>query len=118
MGNVQSWDNPWDVGAMSNYNSITSLAQSPIDANIIYAGTDDGIIQVTMDGGTTWKKIMVSRLPGVPERAFVNDIKADLFDANTVYVALDNHKEGDFNPYLFKSTNNGDSWTSISNNCW
>ena len=116
MGNVQSWDNPWDVGAMSNYNSITSLAQSPINEDIIYAGTDDGIIQVTEDGGGTWRKIAASSLPGVPDRAFVNDIKADLHNPNTVYVTFDNHKEGDFKPYLFKSSNRGVSWTSISSN--
>ena len=116
MGNVQSWDNPWDVGAMSNYNSITSLAQSPLNADIIYAGTDDGIIQVTEDGGEFWRKILTETLPGAPERAFINDIKADLYDPNTVYVTMDNHKQGDFQPYLFKSTNRGASWTSISNN--
>ncbi|MEL6987694.1 MAG: glycosyl hydrolase, partial [Bacteroidota bacterium] len=115
MGKKQSWENPWDNYAMSNYNSITSLSQSPIDPNIMYAGTDDGIIQATTDGGKTWKKIMASTM-GLPSRAFVNDIKADLHDANTVYVALDNHKEGDFNPYLFKSTNNGQTWTSIKAN--
>ncbi|MCB0845728.1 MAG: glycosyl hydrolase, partial [Bacteroidetes bacterium] len=59
MGKVQSWDNPWDVNAMSNYNSITSLAESPKQEGLIYAGTDDGIIQVTEDGGKTWQKIEV-----------------------------------------------------------
>lgn len=116
MGRQQSWDNPWDVNAMSNYNTITSLAESPVKEGLIYAGTDDGIIQVTEDGGANWTKIMVSELPDVPERAFVNDIKADLYDENTVYVALDNHKEGDFKPYLFKSTDKGKSWKSISGN--
>jgi len=58
----------------------------------------------------------VTKLPGVPATAFVNDIKADLFDANTVYVALDNHKYGDFNPYLYKSTDRGRSWRSIKGN--
>ena len=53
---------------------------------------------------------------GLPARSFVNDIKADLYDVNTVYVALDNHKEGDFNPYLYKSTDKGLTWKSISNN--
>lgn len=116
MGRVQSWDNPWDVNAMSNYNTITSLAESPLKAGLIYAGTDDGIVQVTEDGGENWRKIEVSSMPDVPATAFVNDIKADLFDENTVYVALDNHKYGDFKPYLLKSTNKGRSWKSISNN--
>ena len=115
MGRQQGWDNAWDVGAMSNYNTITSLAESPIQEGLLYAGTDDGFIQVTENGGQSWRKIPVTSL-GLPERAFVNDIKADLHDVNTVYVALDNHKEGDFDPYLYKSTDKGMTWTSISSN--
>jgi len=116
MGKTWSYDSPWDVGAMSTYNTITSLAESPKQEGLIYAGTDDGIIQVTEDGGKNWRKIDVGDLPGVPKTAFVNDIKADLFDANTVYIALDNHKFGDLNPYLLKSTNRGKSWKSIKGN--
>ena len=115
MGRKQSWDNAWDVGAMSNYNTITSIAESPVQEGLLYAGTDDGFIQVSENGGESWRKIPVTAL-GLAPRTFVNDIKADLFDANTVYVALDNHKEGDFNPYLFKSTDKGQSWQSISGN--
>ncbi len=116
MGKKQSWDAPWDVNAMSNYNTITSIAESPKQENILYVGTDDGIIQATEDGGSNWRKIEVGSLPGVPNTAFVNDIKADLFDANAVYVALDNHKYGDFNPYLLKSVDNGRTWKSIKGN--
>ncbi len=115
MGRKQSWDNAWDVGAMSNYNTITSLSESPITEGLLYAGTDDGFIQVTQNGGAQWNRIPVTRL-GIPDRSFVNDIKADLYDANTVYVVLDNHKSGDFNPYIFKSTDLGATWTSISSN--
>jgi photosystem II stability/assembly factor-like uncharacterized protein len=113
MGRQHSWDNPWDIYAMSEYNTITSLAASPLDDQLLYAGTDDGLLHVTEDGGSNWRKIEAKSLPGVPKRAFVNDLKADLHDANTVYVALDNHKEGDYAPYLFKSTNKGKSWTDI-----
>jgi photosystem II stability/assembly factor-like uncharacterized protein len=116
MGKTWGWDAPWDYFAMSNYNSITSLAESPKKEGLIYAGTDDGLIQVSEDGGNNWRKIEVGSLPGVPKTAFVNDIKADLFDANTVYVALDNHKFGDFKPYLLKSTDRGKSWKSITGN--
>ncbi len=116
MGKLQSWDNPWDIYAMSNFSSITSLSESPIDANIIYAGTDDGLIQITEDGGKNWRRVEVGSISGVPARAFVNDIKADLYDANTVYVTMDNHKEGDFKPYLFKSTDKGATWRSIASN--
>ncbi len=116
MDNYWSWDSPWDVEAMSNYNTITSLAESPLMEGLIYAGTDDGLINVTEDGGKNWRRIEVGSLPGVPKTAFVNDIKADLFDMNTVYVALDNHKHGDFNPYLLKSSDLGKSWESIKGN--
>ena len=115
MGRQQSWDNPWDVGAMSNYNSITSLSESPVKEGVLFAGTDDGHIQISQNGGQQWNQIPVTKL-GLPNRSFVNDIKADLFDSNTVYVVLDNHKEGDFNPYIYKSTDLGASWKSISSN--
>ncbi|MEN8928333.1 MAG: glycosyl hydrolase, partial [Flavobacteriales bacterium] len=114
MGKVQSYDNAWDVYAMSTYNTITSLAESKVNEDILYAGTDDGIIQTTKDGGKNWTKMTVDKLPGTPASAFVNDIKADLFDENKAYVALDNHKFGDFSPYLFRTTNGGKSWTSIT----
>ncbi len=116
MGKTWSWDSPWDVYAMSNYNTITSLAESPKQEGLIYAGTDDGRIQVTENGGESWRKIEVGDLPGIPKTAFVNDIKADLFDANTVYVVLDNHKYGDLNPYLVKSNDKGKTWKSIKSN--
>lgn len=116
MGKSQSWDNAWDVNAMSNYNTITSLAESPLQEGLIYAGTDDGRIQVTEDGGENWRSIETGSISGVPDRAFVNDIYADLHDANTVYVAMDNHKYGDFSPYLLKSTDRGRSWESIGDN--
>ena len=114
MGGSQSWDNPWDVNAMSNYNTITSLAESPIQQGLLYAGTDDGMIQVSEDGGGSWRKMELGSIKGVPATAFVNDIRADLFDAGTVYAALDNHKYGDFKPYLIKSTDRGRSWRPIS----
>lgn len=114
MGAVQSWDNPWDVGAMSNYNTITSLAESPQQEGLLYAGTDDGIIQVSEDGGNTWNKTEVGKISGIPATAFVNDLRADLFEAGTVYAALDNHKYGDYKPYLLKSTDKGRTWKSMN----
>jgi len=116
MGRSQSFDAIWDLTAMSNFGTITSLAQSPLEEGVIYAGTDDGLIQVTEDGGENWRKIEANKLPGVPKAAFINDIKADLHDANTVYVALDNHKEGDFRPMLYRSKDRGKSWESMVGN--
>ena len=120
MGQTQSWDNAWDISAMSTYNTITSLAESPRLEGLIYAGTDDGLIQVkepgTGEDGKSWRAIEVGSLPGVPDGAFVNDIKADLFDADTVYVALDHHKFGKFGPHLLRSKDRGRSWTSMRGN--
>ena len=113
MGKQQSWDNPWDIYAMSNYSTITSLAESPIQEGLVYAGTDDGLIQVSADDGANWREIPVAKL-GAPATAFVNDIKADLYDANTVYVSLDNHKFGDYKPYFYKSTDQGKSWKKLT----
>jgi photosystem II stability/assembly factor-like uncharacterized protein len=115
-GNTQGWDNPWDLYAMSNYSTITSLAESPLQQGLIYAGTDDGIIQVTEDGGKNWRKTETGGLPGLPATAFVNDIKADLFDVNTVYAVFDNHKFGDLKPYLYRSSDKGKTWHSLVNN--
>jgi photosystem II stability/assembly factor-like uncharacterized protein len=83
-----------------------------VQEGLIYAGTDDGLIQVTEDGGENWRRI--DGLPGVPDGFFVNDIKADLHDADTVYVCVDNHKAGDFAPYMLMSTDRGRSWASIA----
>ncbi|MCI5043842.1 MAG: hypothetical protein MRY72_04015 [Aquisalinus sp.] len=109
-----SWDAGWDYLAMSVYNTITSFGESPFDENLLYIGTDDGIIQVTENGGQSWRKVEVGSLPGVPDTAFVNDIRADLHDRDTVYVALDNHKFGDYNPYVLKSTDRGRTWRSLA----
>jgi photosystem II stability/assembly factor-like uncharacterized protein len=115
-GKKQKWDNAWDIYAMSNYSTITSLSESPLKDGLIYAGTDDGIIQVTEDGGANWRKVDFSKIKGLPTTAFVNDIKADVYDENVVYAVFDNHKYGDYNPYLFKSSDKGKTWVSISNN--
>ncbi|GAB5413880.1 MAG: hypothetical protein Cons2KO_14830 [Congregibacter sp.] len=114
MDQTWSWDAPWDMFAMSDYHTITSLAESPVVEGLLYAGTDDGLIQVSENGGESWRRIEVGSLPGVPDTAFINDIRADLHDADTVYVALDNHKYGDFSPYLLVSRNRGRSWASIT----
>ncbi|MEC8757235.1 MAG: glycosyl hydrolase [Bacteroidota bacterium] len=115
-GSKQKWDNPWDVYAMSNYSTITSLSESPMREGLIYAGTDDGIIQVTEDGGASWRKVNFSSISGLPSTAFVNDIKADLYNENVVYAVFDNHKYGDYNPYIYKSSDKGKTWESIASN--
>ena len=81
---------------------------------LLYAGTDDGLLQVTEDGGKNWRK--TEDFPGVPKWTYVSDIFASPRDANTVFVALNNWQRGDYKPYLVKSTDKGRTWTSVAGN--
>jgi len=112
MGKTWSPDALWDHGAMSQFSTITSVSESPVRKDLIYVGTDDGLIQVTEDGGRTWRKI--DKVPGVPDFFFVNRIKASKHDADTVYAAVDCHKIGDYKPYLLMSADRGRTWTNIA----
>ena len=122
MGRVHSMDAGYDLYAMSQYGNITSIAESPLEEGLLYVGTDDGLIQVSEDGGEHWRKI--DRIFGVPEFFFVNDVKADLHDADTVYACIDDHKTGDYSPYVVKSTDRGRTWKLMVGNlpqkhiCW
>ncbi|MBP1770565.1 MAG: hypothetical protein H6P96_1183, partial [Candidatus Aminicenantes bacterium] len=112
MGRQWSVDGLWDHGAMSQFGTITSLSESRLQEGLIYAGTDDGLIQVTEDGGKSWRKI--DKVAGVPDYFFVNKIMASKHDRDTVYAAIDNHKTGDFKPYLMMSADRGRTWTNIA----
>ncbi len=101
MGRVWSVDDLYDLGAMSWYGNTTSISESPLVEGLLYVGTDDGMVQVSEDAGASWRR--VDAFPGVPDLAFVNEVKASLHGAGTVYVVLDNHKVGDYSPYLLKS---------------
>jgi len=116
MGRTWGVEAGWDLYAMSNFHTIANFSESKVDENVLWVGTDDGLIQVTSDGGANWRKIELKKLKGVKiaENAYVNDIRADLFDRDTVYVALDDHKNGDFKPYLIKSDDLGKTWTSLA----
>ncbi len=111
MGRVWSIDAIYDLFAMSQYGNITSIDESPLVEGLIYVGTDDGLIQVTEDGGVNWRKI--DKIFGVPEYFFVNDIKADRHDADTVYACVDHHKTGDYSPYVLRSSDRGRTWETI-----
>ncbi len=112
MGRVWGIDAVAKNASTSWYGNIVSLAESPMKEGLLYAGTDDGLVQVTEDGGTNWK--MIDKFPGVPDMSYVSALEPSWTDANTVYAAFDNHKVGDFRPYILKSTDRGKSWTSIS----
>jgi photosystem II stability/assembly factor-like uncharacterized protein len=114
MGRVWTIDAVAKNTSTSFYGNIVSLAESPLAAGLLYAGTDDGLIQVSEDGGANWRKI--EKVGGVPERTYVSHLHASSHDANTVYAAFDNHKTGDFKPYIYKSTDRGRTWSALSNN--
>ncbi len=94
----------------SLYGNIVALTESPLRDGLIYVGTDDGLLQVTEDGGETWRKI--ESFPGVPETTYVSCAMASMHDENTVYLAFDNHKNADFKPYILKSIDRGTSWSA------
>jgi photosystem II stability/assembly factor-like uncharacterized protein len=98
----------------SLYGTIISFEESPVNENLLFAGTDDGLIRITDDGGKNWAK--ESSFPGVPENTYVSDILASKFDENVVFASFDNILRDDFKPYIFKSTDKGKNWTSISGN--
>ena len=98
----------------SLFGTIISLEESPKNENILLAGTDDGLIQVTEDAGKNWTKM--ASFPGIPENTYVSDILASKFDENVIYASFDNTLRDDFKPYLLKSTDKGKSWVSISGN--
>ncbi len=96
------------------YGNGASLSESPKKEGLIYVGTDDGLINVTEDGGKTWRK--VEKVLDVPENCYVHRVLASQHDANTVFALYNNHQNGDFKPYVVKSTDAGKTWTSITSN--
>ena len=114
MGEIQSPDAVMKNKSTTIYGNIVAMDESPKNKDLIYVGTDDGLVQVTTDGGTTWSK--KDNFPGVPAMTYVNMLIPSQHDEGTVYAAFNNHKKGDFKPYLLKSTDKGNSWTSIAGN--
>jgi len=112
MGRVWGVDAVAKGASTSWYGNIVSLAESPLQEGLIYVGTDDGLIQVTEDGGKSWRKI--EHIAGVPDLTYVSRLEASQHDVNVVYAAFDNHKTGDFKPYALRSADRGKTWTSIA----
>jgi len=112
MGKVWSVDTVAKNRSTSYFGNIVSLAESKFTEDLLYAGTDDGLIQISEDGGETWRR--EETFPGVPEMTYVADLVVSEHDADTIFAAFDAHKDGDFAPYLLKSSDRGTTWTSIA----
>jgi len=112
MGRVWPADAVSRNQATTALSNIVSLDESPLLEGLIYAGTDDGLLQVTEDGGKNWRRI--EQFPGVPQWTYVSDVFASPRDVNTVFVALNNWQHGDYKPYLVRSADRGRTWTSIA----
>jgi photosystem II stability/assembly factor-like uncharacterized protein len=101
-----------DNSSAEMHTTIYSISESPKDAKVIWVGTDDGNVQVTRDAGKTWSNV-VGNVPGLPKASWVSWIEASRFDAGTAYAAFDRHTFGDMTPWVYKTTDHGQTWTRI-----
>ncbi len=101
-----------DNSGAENNTTIVCLAESPLDPQEIWAGTDDGHLQVTLDGGANWRNTTASR-PGLPATTWCTSVEIDHFKKGTVYATFDGHKQGDQQRYVYKTTDHGRTWTSL-----
>jgi len=95
--------------------TIITIAESPLTPGLVWAGTDDGNVQITRNGGVAWTNVRPN-VPGVPPNTWVSRIEASHFDEGTSYLTFDGHRSDDFKPYVFKTTDYGATWTNIANN--
>jgi photosystem II stability/assembly factor-like uncharacterized protein len=104
-----------DVTGAERFSTIVSLNESPVRPGLLYAGTDDGNVWITRNDGGSWQNL-TGRFPGVPARTYVSRIEPSAHDSATVFVTFDNHRRGDFTPYVYVSNDFGASFRSIANN--
>jgi len=98
----------------AEFGNISTIDESPFRSGLLVVGTDDGLIQVTKDGGKTWTK--TASFPGVPDTTFVSRVVWSKANEGTIYATFDGHRSNDFKPYVLKSTDYGATWTSITGN--
>ena len=101
-----------DNSGAENHTTIFTIAESPLNDQVIWVGTDDGNVQVTRNGGKTWTNT-VANVPNLPANTWTYHIEASVFDAGTAYVVFDGHTQNDMTTYVYKTTDYGASWKSI-----
>ena len=101
-----------DNTSVEYYDTVFTIAESPVQKDLLWAGTDDGLIHVSRDGGKNWTNVTPK---GIPEWSLVSLIEASPYDAGTAYAAVDTHKLDDLKPYIFKTTDFGKTWAKITN---
>lgn len=111
---VVGFDAVMKNGSTSLYGSIVAFSESPLNKDFLAAGTDDGLVHITKNGGENWKRL--GPIPGAPKQSYVNNVFLSRHDENVLYVAFNHHKYGDFKPYIFKSADQGNSWKAIKAN--
>ncbi len=97
----------------SHFSALSAVDESPLDGTILWAGSDDGNLQVSQDGGTTWTEV-AGNLRGAPDGAYISRVEASREGPGVAYVAVDDHRRGDFRPYAFRTTDFGKTWTPIA----
>ncbi|MDH5805746.1 MAG: hypothetical protein OEZ54_11265, partial [Gemmatimonadota bacterium] len=102
-----------DASGAENHTAIMTIAPSPVEQGVIWVGTDDGNVQVTRDGGETWTNV-IDRIRGVPNATWVAHIEPSKFDGATAFVVFDDHRRGNWESYVFKTTDYGNRWTNIA----
>lgn len=103
-----------DVSGAERYNSILTIAPSTLDEKVIWVGTDDGQVQLTTNGGAHWKNL-TANVKGMPKEAWVAQIEASRYDAGTAWMVVNNYRKGDYEPYLFKTDDFGETWKRLVN---
>ena len=114
MGRIWPPEAVWKNVFTSPYGTIVALDESPLVEGLLYVGTDDGLVQVSEDGGGAWRR--QEEFPGVPAMAYVADVVASRHAPDRVYAVFNNHKEGDFGPYVARSEDRGATWQSMAGN--
>ena len=112
MGRLWGADAVWKNAYTDQFGTGTAVAESPVKEGVLFVGTDDGLVQISEDGGQTWRK--VDQFPGVPDMTYVTDVFPSPHDGNTVFVTLNDFQRGNFKPYVMKSSDLGRTWSSVA----